>query len=738
MCAHPSVSRQHCILQHSETGEVFLYDLGSTHGTFINKQKIPPRTHVALRIGAGVKLGLSSRTLTLMGEVDPARESAAAAAAAARAAQTKEEAAEQRAKARAERIAQQTGRSKVSAEDLHARSDGAGWGFVDDAEVYAEADRGGQDEEGIPQGFEQLVATAKAQGLRLSSKQERLIEQLEKRTAKMLHLKQETERIAAKEVDGLSEGQQRQVERNTQRLTELTEQIDSLKDQISETIREQLSAKEQLGVVKKGAAKGGKGGRGGDDSDDMDDDDDNDDFFDRTERKKQLRGKMVVPALSAAKKPVVGADGGGGGGGKGVAESEESLRAKLADARARRLEVVRAQDALSVERAGIDAQAAAADPLEAYMLQNASEVAASKARQLARDLESAKDEEARLEKLLVFVAPALRPVPAAAPPRPPTAAATNADAASPCSSASSTGTTAAMPAPQPAASAAQNEMVAPPPKRVRLNDDSAAVVPSASVAASAATSAATSAAASPAASAAASAAAPAAASAAASAASADATGDHDAAVARAPVRAGAAKFQAEYAAALAAYTGGGGAAAPASLADFADKPVASSAVAAASKVLEKGGSSQEAATAALNAEREAVEAQAKASRGGLGLGAAKPDAAAIAAAKEAMAAQRVREKQAASMLAKPGLNHSKDAAFAAAASELSPQPDVGASSRASVEGSPMPPLARAAAPSGRPRVEPRVEPGGDMDYGWTAPKGQTGDGKTALNKKFGY
>ena len=204
------------------------------------------------------------------------------------------------------------------------------------------------------------------------------------------------------------------------------------------------------------------------------------------------------------------------------------------------------------------------------------------------------------------------------------------------------------------------------------------------------------------------------------------------------MRAGAAKFQAEYAAALAAYTGGGGAAAPASLADFADKPVASSAVAAASKVLEKGGSSQEAATAALNAEREAVEAQAKASRGGLGLGAAKPDAAAIAAAKEAMAAQRVREKQAASMLAKPGLNHSKDAAFAAAASELSPQPDVGASSRASVEGSPMPPLARAAAPSGRPRVEPRVEPGGDMDYGWTAPKGQTGDGKTALNKKFGY
>ena len=256
-CVHPSVSRQHCILSTQRQARSSA-TISARPGTFINKQKIPPRTHVALRIGAGVDSG-SRRVPHAHGGVDPARGRCCRRRRRA-GAQTKEEAAEQRAKARAERIAQQTGRSKVSAEDLHARSDGAGWGFVDDAEVYAEADRGGQDEEGIPQGFEQLVATAKAQGLRLSSKQERLIEQLEKRTAKMLHLKQETERIAAKEVDGLSEGQQRQVERNTQRLTELTEQIDSLKDQISETIREQLSAG-ALGVVQKGRPRAARAGR---------------------------------------------------------------------------------------------------------------------------------------------------------------------------------------------------------------------------------------------------------------------------------------------------------------------------------------------------------------------------------------------------------------------------------------------------------------------------------------------
>ena len=159
-------------------------------------------------------------------------------------------------------------------------------------------DRGGQDDVGIPQGFEQLVATAKAQGLRLSSAgaTDRATRE---RTAKMLHLKQETERIAAKEVDGLSEGQQRQVERNTQRLTELTEHMDRM-DQIYR-LSASSSVRQGAPALSTAAAKGGKGYHGGDDSDDMDDDDDNDDFFDRTERKKRLRGKMVVPALSAAR-----------------------------------------------------------------------------------------------------------------------------------------------------------------------------------------------------------------------------------------------------------------------------------------------------------------------------------------------------------------------------------------------------------------------------------------------------
>lgn len=49
ICEHPSLSRYHALLQYS-TGEVdekyprgfYIYDLGSTHGTFVNKTKCEP------------------------------------------------------------------------------------------------------------------------------------------------------------------------------------------------------------------------------------------------------------------------------------------------------------------------------------------------------------------------------------------------------------------------------------------------------------------------------------------------------------------------------------------------------------------------------------------------------------------------------------------------------------------------------------------------------------------------
>ncbi|KAI2654636.1 Kanadaptin [Labeo rohita] len=56
---HPSISRYHAVVQYrgragqdgvvGEEKGFYAYDLGSTHGTFVNKNKIPPKTYIRLR-----------------------------------------------------------------------------------------------------------------------------------------------------------------------------------------------------------------------------------------------------------------------------------------------------------------------------------------------------------------------------------------------------------------------------------------------------------------------------------------------------------------------------------------------------------------------------------------------------------------------------------------------------------------------------------------------------------------
>jgi len=79
---HPSISRYHAVLQYrgrcgggeeedggggnsSEAKGFYIYDLGSTHGTVVNKNKIPPKTYVRLHVGHVVKFGGSTRLFIL-------------------------------------------------------------------------------------------------------------------------------------------------------------------------------------------------------------------------------------------------------------------------------------------------------------------------------------------------------------------------------------------------------------------------------------------------------------------------------------------------------------------------------------------------------------------------------------------------------------------------------------------------------------------------------------------------
>ena len=210
---HPSVSRQHAVVQHRDNGEIYLMDLGSTHGTFMNKKRLDPQAYVPLRIGSSIKLGLSSRSLCLMGSEDPPAPTAEA--------QPAMEVQQQRAQARAEKISKRTGKSMVRAEDLHAAG-GAGWGFSADAYELKEAE---EDDPLESLSFEVLTEQAKAKGFNMTARQSRLVEQLEKRVEKLDNLSSENDKISAKEIEGLSEGQRAQMTRNEDRIKELQEQV---------------------------------------------------------------------------------------------------------------------------------------------------------------------------------------------------------------------------------------------------------------------------------------------------------------------------------------------------------------------------------------------------------------------------------------------------------------------------------------------------------------------------------
>ncbi|XP_053315061.1 kanadaptin [Spea bombifrons] len=75
---HPSVSRYHAVLQYrhvpgSEPDQepgFYIYDLGSTHGTFLNKQRVQPKTYCRFRVGHVLKFGGSTRLFILQGPED--------------------------------------------------------------------------------------------------------------------------------------------------------------------------------------------------------------------------------------------------------------------------------------------------------------------------------------------------------------------------------------------------------------------------------------------------------------------------------------------------------------------------------------------------------------------------------------------------------------------------------------------------------------------------------------------
>ncbi|OMP14168.1 hypothetical protein COLO4_00229 [Corchorus olitorius] len=206
------------VLQFRSSGEAYLYDLGSTHGTFINKSQVTKRTYVDLHVGDVIRFGHSSRLYIFQGptELMPAE---------------KDLKVLREAKIRGEMLDREA--SLRRAREDASLADGISWGMGEDA-----------------------------------------IEEVE-----IAHMKKEIDAIRAKDISqgGLTQGQQTQIARNEQRMTQIMEELENLEETLNESIRESIGA--CAGKTSRGKRKGGP------DDDDEDLSSDDDEFYDRTKKK---------------------------------------------------------------------------------------------------------------------------------------------------------------------------------------------------------------------------------------------------------------------------------------------------------------------------------------------------------------------------------------------------------------------------------------------------------------------
>ncbi|KAF2602136.1 hypothetical protein F2Q70_00027305 [Brassica cretica] len=238
------------IIQYKRSGVAYLFDLGSTHGTLINKNKVDKRVYVDLHVGDVIRFGGSTRLYIFQGPSElmpPERDLQLMREAKLRREMSEREASLRRARQQA------------------SMADGVSWGMGEDAIEEEE-----EDVEDI---------TWQTYTGELTPKQEKTKEKVLKRLEKIGHMKKEIAAIRAKDISqgGLTQGQQTQIARNDQRTAELLEELETLEETLNDSIRESLGAKtgRKPNSKKKGTVE-----------DEEDFSSDEDDFYDRTKKKK--------------------------------------------------------------------------------------------------------------------------------------------------------------------------------------------------------------------------------------------------------------------------------------------------------------------------------------------------------------------------------------------------------------------------------------------------------------------
>ncbi|KAI3414516.1 FHA domain-containing protein [Psidium guajava] len=261
---HPTVSRFHAVLQFNGEGDSYIFDIGSTHGTFVNKDQVKKKVYVDLHVGDVIRFGQSSRLYIFQGPsnlMPPEAEIKVI-----KNAKMREEMQDREASLR-------------RAREEACLADGISWGMGEDAVEEEEDDT-----------EEVTWQTYKGE---LTEKQEKTREKVLKRTQKIAHMKKEIDAIRAKDIaqGGLTQGQQTQIARNEQRITQILEELESLEETLNDSIRESLGAR--TGKLSLSRNKGTTE----DEEEYLSDDDE---FYDRSKKKANVPKTGQSPVVETA------------------------------------------------------------------------------------------------------------------------------------------------------------------------------------------------------------------------------------------------------------------------------------------------------------------------------------------------------------------------------------------------------------------------------------------------------
>lgn len=235
---HPSLSRQHAVLQFGQNNSLFVMDLGSAQGTKVNKKPIAPNEFVLIHVGDILSFAASTRLYIVNGpeELRP-EEYDSANVQAFRASLVQ----------RSERAASRKQMHLDEDENEHAsRNEGASWGFREDA-INEDAGKGEDEDENadLPDYIKNDANYARKYGEKYSSslrdsdvheKDKAVLEKIRVRERKIQNMQDENKKIYMKERSqdgGLTEGQEAAVARNDKRIEELKAEIEELEYSIN-------------------------------------------------------------------------------------------------------------------------------------------------------------------------------------------------------------------------------------------------------------------------------------------------------------------------------------------------------------------------------------------------------------------------------------------------------------------------------------------------------------------------